>query len=312
MNFSKQFRFFAVLVSIIKLYCKMKRIFIIGALLTGIIMFSFSQTGVAINKDGSAPDASSILDVSGTDGGILIPRMTAAQRTAILSPATGLLVYDLDSTRFYYYDGEWLTIANPNQLGGAASYAEFEGDGTLVFYGSSTTYEDLQVPALTTARNINPPNLVPFRGNVLVYEFSDENAGNEEQVYFSVQIPHSWDEGTTIYPHVHFACGTTSVDSVRWGLEYSWASVEENFPVSTNTIYASKQIGTAYDHKVVGFGGITPTTSQDKISSILICRLFRNSSNAIEDSYNGDDVYLLQFDIHYQVNTLGSRLQWIK
>ena len=124
-----------------------------------------AQTGVAVNKTGAAPDASAILDVSGTDGGILVPRMNAAQRAAISNPAQGLLVYDTDSTRFYYWDGEWITIANPHQLGGTANYAEFEDDGTLVFYGLSTTYEDLQVPALNTTRSSNPPELANFIGN---------------------------------------------------------------------------------------------------------------------------------------------------
>ena len=286
-----------------------------STILIGLVLFIyfpvFSQTGVAINKDGSAPDASAILDISGTDGGMLIPRMTSAQRTSLSSPATGLLVYDIDSTRFYYYDGVWITIANPHQLGGTSNYAEFEDDGTLVFYGSSITYEDIQIPALAAKANDNPPTLSTFRGSVVTYSFGEQNAQNEEQVFFNVQIPHSWNEGTTLYPHIHFSCGTTSADSVRWGLEYTWANVNGSFGTTT-TIYCSKQIGNAYEHKVAGFGGITPDSNTNKISSILVCRLFRNSSHVTEDSYNGDDVFLLQFDIHYEVNTMGSRQQWIK
>lgn len=289
----------------------MKRILSTILIIFTVVITVYSQTGVAINKDGSAPDPSSILDVSGTDGGVLIPRLTSVQRNSISSPATGLLVYDTDSTRFYYYDGEWITIANPHKLGGGSNYAEFEDDGTLIFYGSSITYEDLQVPVLTTKSNTNPPSLTTFKGNTVLFAFSEENAQNEEQVYFSIQFPHAWNEGTTVYPHVHFTCGTTSADSVRWGLEYTWADVNGNFG-NTTTIYCSKQIGNAFDHKVVGFGGITPDTNQDNISSIMVCRLFRNSSNLIEDSYTGHDVYLIMFDIHYQVNSLGSRYQWIK
>jgi len=62
---------------------------------------------VAINTSGAAPNASSMLDVSSTTTGILIPRMTEAQRTAIASPATGLLVYQTDGAvdGFYFYNG---------------------------------------------------------------------------------------------------------------------------------------------------------------------------------------------------------------
>ena len=47
---------------------------------------------VAISTDGSAPDNSAMLDVKSAGKGMLVPRMTAADRDAIASPATGLLI----------------------------------------------------------------------------------------------------------------------------------------------------------------------------------------------------------------------------
>ncbi len=61
---------------------------------------AFSQ--VAVNTDGSAADASAMLDVRSDTAGILIPRMTAIQRDAINNPANGLLVYVTDDSTFYY------------------------------------------------------------------------------------------------------------------------------------------------------------------------------------------------------------------
>ncbi|MBK6966740.1 MAG: hypothetical protein IPH20_23290 [Bacteroidales bacterium] len=49
---------------------------------------------VAISTDASAPDNSAMLDVKSTNRGMLVPRMTTAQRTAIATPASGLLVFD--------------------------------------------------------------------------------------------------------------------------------------------------------------------------------------------------------------------------
>ncbi len=72
------------------------------------LTFSFlvKAQNVSINADGSAPDASAILDVKSITKGILAPRMTASERGAILSPATGLLVYQTDgSTGFYTNTG---------------------------------------------------------------------------------------------------------------------------------------------------------------------------------------------------------------
>lgn len=49
------------------------------------------------------PNASSALDITSTTQGMLMPRMTTAQRTAIASPADGLIVYDTTLKLFYYY-----------------------------------------------------------------------------------------------------------------------------------------------------------------------------------------------------------------
>ena len=60
---------------------------------------------LAINTDGSTADASALLDVKSTAKGMLIPRMRSVERTAIGAPAGGLLVYDVDSLAFSYYNG---------------------------------------------------------------------------------------------------------------------------------------------------------------------------------------------------------------
>jgi hypothetical protein len=46
------------------------------------------QLPTSINTDGAAPNASAMLDVSATKKGMLVTRMTSAQRTAIASPTT--------------------------------------------------------------------------------------------------------------------------------------------------------------------------------------------------------------------------------
>lgn len=59
-----------------------------------------SQVGIGT----TLPDPSSVLEINSSTQGILTPRMTTVQRTAINSPAEGLLVYDTDLDAFYFYD----------------------------------------------------------------------------------------------------------------------------------------------------------------------------------------------------------------
>lgn len=67
---------------------------------------------MGINASGAEPDSTAMLDVSSTSKGLLMPRMTKAQRMAIVSPANGLMVIQTDgSTGVYIYDtagvGSW-------------------------------------------------------------------------------------------------------------------------------------------------------------------------------------------------------------
>ena len=71
---------------------------------------TFSQ-GIAINGTGADADTSAMLDVVSTNKGILIPRLTTAQRNAIFSPATGLLIFNTTTNCFNVYMGlHWKQI----------------------------------------------------------------------------------------------------------------------------------------------------------------------------------------------------------
>jgi len=61
-------------------------------------------------------DASALLEIVGTNGGILIPRLTTIQRDSISSPAKGLFIYNIDVDMFQYYNSiEWLSVSTDVQ-----------------------------------------------------------------------------------------------------------------------------------------------------------------------------------------------------
>lgn len=86
------------------------RSIVIASLLMAWQISAYAQVGIGTTN----PNPSAAVDITSTDKGLLIPQMTAAQRTAITNPATGLLVIQTDgATGFYYNAG---TPAAPNWL----------------------------------------------------------------------------------------------------------------------------------------------------------------------------------------------------
>lgn len=96
---------------------------VIGNLIYGT---NISGSGTTVSSGGigigvAAVNASARLQIDSTSKGLLVPRWTTAQRTAISSPATSLLGYDTDLNSFYYYNGGW------NTLGGGGVYTASNG-----------------------------------------------------------------------------------------------------------------------------------------------------------------------------------------
>ncbi len=99
----------------------MNKRFILGALTVAGIFYSqlSGAQGMAVNTTGAAANASAMLDVNSTTQGVLVPRMTTTQRTAISSPATGLLVWDNTLLGFYFYNGSaWTSLSAPTGTAG--------------------------------------------------------------------------------------------------------------------------------------------------------------------------------------------------
>ncbi len=121
------------------------------------------------------PSTKSSLDVASTTTGVLIPRMTTAQRTAIAPTATdlGLKVYDTTTKTFWFWNGTiWVQDAtSTNSWGltgnaGTAAATNFIGTtdaNDLVFRTSNT--EKMRVLATTGQVSIN--NTAPLTGDLL-------------------------------------------------------------------------------------------------------------------------------------------------
>ena len=166
------------------------------------VVFVHAQS-VGINTDGSAPDPSSILDVKATNKGVLVPRLTTLQRSNIVSPAAGLLVYDTDTATFWFYNGAtWtsLLIAEtdpevsssttnrvPKWNGATLTDGAIYDDGTNIGIGTSSPTQTLDVNGTTRttgleATSVQTTSLKMTDGATDGYVLKTDASGNASWV----------------------------------------------------------------------------------------------------------------------------------
>jgi len=111
-------------------------------LLALLISFGLNTNAqVAINDDGSAPDSSAMLDIKSTNKGLLLPRMNTVQISGISNPAAGLIVFNIDSSDFYGYNGsKWISIWNPGD-----TLADWYCGNVLVDSRDGKSYTTVQI-----------------------------------------------------------------------------------------------------------------------------------------------------------------------
>ena len=322
-----------------------------------IILFIFisSKMTAQVGIGTVSPDASSMLDITSTDKGLLIPRMTSIEREAIANPASGLMVYDNSTHTYWYFDSTWKEItqnllsdadgdtkievekttdedkihfttfgiekmyidnAGVTKIGDISNgnNTKIESDGTIVFEGEAEVWDDLRVSMDKGSSSASLAYSPGESSGGQIWYFRD--AKGLETLSFQVQLPHSYKEGPNIYPHLHWTPLNSGSGNVEWNLDYTWVNYDSTtplaFPSTTTSTIVETGPFTIRTHLITPLttGNVGLDGTGKKISSILICRLWRNSNNSADTYQN--DAGLLSLDFHYQINTVGSRLPFLK
>lgn len=141
------------------------------------LMFFISFAGIAqVGIGTTMPDGSAALDVTATDKGFLMPRMTTAQKDAIASPATGLQVYDMDTKSVWTYNGSvW-----EEGSGGAGKFVD--GDASDIAYFDGRV--GIGKSGFSTAHKLYVENINEANSNVVVkIDAAFNGAGNNSTTY---------------------------------------------------------------------------------------------------------------------------------
>lgn len=172
-------------------------------------------------------------------------------------------------------------------------------------------WEDLRFPV----QAINPPGQVSdpdIESDSGLFLF---DASSTELIYGVAQMPHTWVEGTTIYPHIHWQKTTSASGDVLWRFEYE---IVDDGDIFLKTYFNLSDVTVTNEHApddntagrslVSTFDGIDMTGYE--ISTFIYWKLSRVGGDG-SDTY-GVDARFAEFDIHYQQNSFGAVDQFTK
>lgn len=169
--------------------------------------------------------------------------------------------------------------------------------GLRLKYG---VWDDLSFPsqAISLDGASSPPDVETDTGLFLF------DADTIESFNILVQLPHRWEEGSNIIPHIHWRKTTEEAGTAFWSMRYKQFGLDEipsNWSnIQTATDYST--IDSTKKHNIATFGEIGCVGNC--ISHFYLFQVGR-LANHNKDTY-GADALVYSFDVHYKSNSLGS------
>lgn len=133
---------------------------------------SFAQVGIGT----TSPHGSAALEISSTDKGLLIPRMTTAERNAILNPVPGMILYNSTVFKFQGFIGlpyPWI-VTDPNNT--SSSSASIAAGQTVAQTFLAPTTEDIS--SISAIFRANSNSSAPIIAEVYGGVYNPSNPGN--------------------------------------------------------------------------------------------------------------------------------------
>ncbi len=239
-----------------------------------VLLITSSLTAqVAINTTGDNPDPSAILDLQSTTKGFLVPRVTSAERNLIGTTQSGLLVYDLTTESFWYYDNTqagWVDMGSGPGVTSINDLSDAISDDYSVFLGKYSGVSDDGTNNNTGVGSYSLFSVTSGANNVAVGRFSlgfTTTASNNIAIGYGAAY-----NNTTGYSNV--ALGTSSLirntnrsnlvaigDSALFnngnGAIYSYEATA-NTAVGSKALYANTR---GYLNTALGFNALYSNTT---------------------------------------------------
>ena len=249
-------------------------------------------------------NGSAIIKSNATDAGMLVPRMTTAQRTAITG-TQGLMVYDTTTNTFWYHNGtNWnqvisTTLTNLwSNVGQDLTYNNVGSPNANSTYSNSTNFN---VPD-NTSTGITSIINVPLSGTIF----------NADPITISMVMHHTWagdivatltSPGGDNFILIN-RLGSATIGSSGWSGDF----------ISTNVISfnknASSQIADPGSNTNILAGKYLPRAgsaySVTNLTNLFGKQVNGNWSLKIQDLSAGDTGNLVSWSINFGANSIGN------
>lgn len=182
--------------------------------------------------------------------------------------------------------------------------------GTIYATNAYLLWDDLQL--LTAARNgASAPTMTVYRGTIYGPEFT---ATGTNEFHGSIELPHTYAEGTDMKLHVHWKTNSTNAagGGVVWGMEYTFTThIPGSVEPAPTTLQATESVAASnqqYLQHSFDIGTISGVGR--KVSDLLKFRIYRLGNDGA-DTFAAS-CYPDSFAIHYQKDTNGSISEKVK
>lgn len=192
-----------------------------------------------------------------------------------------------------------------NQTGNANSNVRiYTGNDSTLFYSPSIENDVL---ATILARNTGNAATLGAIGSTGLYGWELLNIGTTE-IGFTAQLPHTWDEGSNIIPHIHIIWGNsaTNTGNANIQMRYSVLNIGEQMTGTSNISVFQPSPNIGFNSNLISFGNVSMV---GKTASCIFNGTIARVAGAGDDDY-GNPIYVQSIDLHYLSNKFGKDVQY--
>lgn len=209
--------------------------------------------------------------------------------------------YAIDSEVVHIAGAE--TITGQKKFGTDTDNSTFEADGTLKFNGAATVEDDINISLVPPQGGAAAPAIIAFNGDARLdcYAFSGTNAIPDE-IHSSLEILHSYEEGSDISFHLHWYPTNATLGNVKWQLRYTWFNKGTVPGAAVTVAVVSATSGVAWQEQTTAF---SISGAGKTMGSRFVFSIFRDATDA-QDTY-ARYAAVTDMGVHYEKDTVGSR-----